>query len=551
MTADPRTTTTGRPTFDLISSPWITVVDRGEETEVSLRDAIVNAHHIDALSLADGPNFAGQLRLLMAVVMDAYGRPRDVEEWEDMFRAGSFDAALFDTYIERCGRTRFDLYDRERPFYQSAAMTADDAPKTNAEIIPHVAAGKSPALFSTDTAATPRVLTPAQAARHLIGFMAVAVAGLGRAKASEGAGWKGASFGGRVAQIGFVAPVGTTLFDTILLNVPWGINPRTDRPQWRRDTPPPAGRSKRGADGMLDILTWCPRRVLLIPNEDGTLTHLRMLGGDALIALDTRHEPHTEWRTSDGKDGHTAGEVYPRKHRPATLGWRGLPTLLALRRTEKGEQSSMLFEQLAQRIAVLGTQYPVATAGLMCEFGTMGATYTNITLDSFTLPARVFGADELNVRSELVDMVQAAEKVRYLIHTFATSVARVVLHDTTAAGAEAGADAARFSDQFTTDVEAVTRRFMAGATTHPSAIHDGITAWRAHVHSLALAYRDAVLSTADHHLVAMLVGSVKGKSTVLGMPPTVSAAGFTTALRRTFTPPAPTPPTAPPTPPTP
>lgn len=550
MTSDPSPTTDARPTFDLVSSPWITVVRHGEETEVSLREAIVDAHRIDSLSLADGPIFTAQLRLLMAVVMDTYGRPRDAEAWEEMFRAGSFDATQFDSYIERCGRTRFDLYDTERPFFQSAAMTAEDAPKTNAEIIPHVAAGKSPALFSPDTSATPRVLTPAQAARHLIGSMGVAVAGLGRAKASEGAGWKGVSFGGRVAQIGFVAPVGTTLFDTLLLNVPWGRNPRGDRPQWRRDSPSPAGRSKRGADGMLDILTWCPRRVLLLPNEDGTVTHLRMLGGDALIALDTRHEPHTEWRTSDGKDGHTIGEVYPRKHRPSTLGWRGLPTLLALRRTEEGEQSSLLFEQLAERIAVLGKQYPIATTGLMCEFGTMGATYSNITFDSFTLPSRAFGADELNVRSELVDMARAAEKVRFLIHMFATSVARVVLHDTTAKGKQAGPDAALFSDQFTTEVEAVTRRFLAGATKHPSAMHEGITAWREDVYALALGYRDEVMSTANHHLVSMLVASEQGKNKVLGMPPTVSSANFTTAVRRIFTPPQPAsaPSTNPPTP---
>jgi len=541
MTSDPSSTTDVRPTVDLVSSPWITVVDHGEETEVSLREAIVNAHRIDSLSLADGPIFAGQLRLLMAVVMDAYGRPRDVEAWEEMFRAGSFDAELFDSYIERCGRTRFDLYGAERPFFQSAAMTAEDAPKTNAEIIPHVAAGKSPALFSPDTSATPRVLTPAQAARHLIGFMGVAVAGLGRAKASEGAGWKGVSFGGRVAQIGFVAPVGTTLFDTLLLNVPWGRNPRKDRPQWRRDSPPPAGRSKRGADGMLDILTWCPRRVLLLPNEDGTVIHLRMLGGDALIALDTRHEPHTEWRTSDGKDKHLIGEVYPRKHRPSTLGWRGLPTLLALRRTEEGEQSSLLFEQLAERIAVLGKQYPIATTGLMCEFGTMGATYSNITFDFFTLPSRAFGADELNVRSELVDMARAAEKVRSLIYTFAKSVAFVVLHDTTEKEKEARPAAALFSDQFTTEIEAITRRFLAGATKHPSAVHEGITAWREDAYALGLGYRDAVMNTANHHLISMLVVSKEGKDKVLGMPPTVSSDSFTAALRRIFTPPHPAP----------
>lgn len=66
---------------------------------------------------------------------------------------------------------------------------------------------------------------------------------------------------------------------------------------------------------MLDLLTWCPRRVKLIRNADRhCFTHLRMLGGDGLTALDHAFEPHTEWRTSDGKDGRSVGEVYQRKH---------------------------------------------------------------------------------------------------------------------------------------------------------------------------------------------------------------------------------------------
>lgn len=522
------TASPARASFDLVAEPWIPVVREGRESEVSLRDAVRLAHEIDSLSVADGPQFAGLLRMLTAVTMSAYGRPSDHEQWAEMYRSGRFDPAVLDSYVDRVGRSRFDLFDADRPFFQSAAVTDD--PKTNAEILPHVATGNTPPIFSPDTEKTPRSLTSAQAARSLVGFMAVAVAGLGRAKGFEGSGWAGVSFGGRVGQIGFVAPVGVSLFDTLLLNTPIGVGAAEDRPQWERTDGPQAGRAKRAATGVLDMFTWCPRRVKLIANDDGSVTHLRMLGGDGLTVLNKQFEPHTEWRTSDGKDGRTAGEVYQRKHLVRTLGWRGLPNLLALGRTSAGDESSMLFIQLGDLEGVLTQNYPISVAGLNCEYGSMAATFSAITFDIFSLPFRAFGPNEGEVRADLIELVQRADRVAGLIRTLARSVARVVLRDSGKDASFANAYAGTMTARFTFDVEAVTRRFLAGLTAHPHGLDAGIAAWDQAIYTLALRYRDEIMSGASDSLFDILVGTSGGARKVLALPPTISEHKFYTDL---------------------
>lgn len=514
-------TTAAQEGFDLLCQPWVPVVRDCVETQVSLRDAVLLAHEFDSLSLADGPQFAGLLRLLVALTMSVYGRPTSVDEWANTYRQKHFGAATLDAYVDTVGRPHFDLFDADRPFLQSATVFGD--PKTNGEIMPHVSTGNSVAIFSPDTERKPRSITPAQAARGLVGSMAVAVSGLGLPTKIEGGKWAGIAFGGRVGQIGFVAPMGINLFDTIMLNTPVGTNPPGDAPAWQRKDAPPSGRTRRQPTGMLDMLTWCPRRALLIRNPDGNVTHLRMLGGDGLTVLDKDFEPHTGWRTSDGKDSRNAGEVYQRKHTVRTLGWRGMETLLALSKSVEGNESAMVFIQLSYLEDVLPDDYPIAVAGLNCEYGgSMAATFKDIAFDVFSLPFQVFGKNEQGARSNLVDMVKDADKAGNMIRKLAWAVSRVVLRDTSKKSTFASGYANQMRARFTSDVEVLTRRFLAGLTTHPSAMKQGVAAWKTAVRELADAYCTEIMATATGSLFTMLVESQSGKRKVLANPPTDS-----------------------------
>ena len=93
-----------------------------------------------------------------------------------------------------------------------------------------------------------------------------------------------------------------------MLNLPNGphtVLDQADLPVWRRDNIPHS-RRKRFADGMVDILTWTPRRVRLIADGD-TVSRVCFRGGDALPKLNLDHEPHTRCGYRTAKPGCRSG----------------------------------------------------------------------------------------------------------------------------------------------------------------------------------------------------------------------------------------------------
>jgi CRISPR system Cascade subunit CasA len=469
---------TDRPIFDLYTQPWIPVVRDGREVLASLRTCVTEAHLIDALSSTDGPIFAGSLRLLMALVLDAYGQPADDSEWAARRERGHFDAEALDAYTVVVGRSRFDLFDSESPFMQSA--TAPDEGKSVAELLPHVATGNRTPIWTPDTDANPRPLTFAQAAQTLVAAQAVAVPTPGRAAGDDPPeSWSGASFAGRAGIIGFCCPVGENLFETLMLNLPNGphqVLDNTDLPVWRRDNIPHS-RRKRFADGIVDILTWTPRRVRLIANGD-TVSRICFRGGDALPKLDLDHEPHTALRQSDGKGGAPpAGQWYPRKHLPHTIGWRGIPQLLALGERRADSQPPVVLKVLGDRLEDLPPNYRVTIASMLVTYGSMSAVIDDISTDMYPLPVRAFGEAEIDVRDVLVGLVTAADRVRYLVRGFAQDVYTVTKRDLEKDKTASKAYANTIEAQLVAQVDSVTRRFLSTLADDPDKLVDLKAVW--------------------------------------------------------------------------
>ncbi|WP_324666485.1 Type I-E CRISPR-associated protein Cse1/CasA [Mycobacterium canetti] len=478
------------PAFDLYTRPWILVVRDGVETSASLRTCVIEAHLIDALSITDGPGFAGALRLLMALVMDAYGQPANDAEWADRRAHGSFDADTLDSYVDKVGSSRFDLFDPQYPFMQSATTPFEG--KSVAELLPHVATGNRTPIWTPDTDATPRPLTFAQAARALVASHAVAVPGPGRAAGDDPKeSWAGVSLAGRAGIIGFCCPIGDTLFETLLLNLPNGphaaLDP-SDLPVWRRHDIPPS-RCKRFADGMVDLLTWTPRRVRLIADGD-TVSRVCFRGGDALPELKLDHEPHTALRRSDGKAGVPQDQWYPRKHLPHTLGWRGIPQLLALGDQRHDSRPPIVLRELGNRIEDLPPNYRVTIASMLVTYGNMSAVIDDISTDMYPLPVRAFGDAELDVRDALVDLVTTADQVRYLVRGYAQDLFTVTQRDL-----ETNRDpkkdkrasksyANTVEAQLVAQIDSITRRFLSDLAADPDKLGGLKTSWTEQLRAL-------------------------------------------------------------------
>lgn len=89
--------------FNILYEPWMGVIDmNGNETQVGLRDYLVNAHLYKCS--AENRQFAVlrrlQQRLAETFVMDIFGLNIDTET--SLLDTGYFDAKKIDTYIKQC-----------------------------------------------------------------------------------------------------------------------------------------------------------------------------------------------------------------------------------------------------------------------------------------------------------------------------------------------------------------------------------------------------------------------------------------------------------------
>jgi CRISPR system Cascade subunit CasA len=244
------------PTFDLLAEPWIPVITReGREEEVGLREVLCRAPELreirDPVPLVE----FGLHRLLVALVMDIHGLT-EVVDLETLLAAGRFGETRTERYLARW-RDRFDLFHPVHPFLQTAGM-ADRDEKPLAALLPIVPSGVNAVHFHHHHQDGFRV-SPAAAARLLTTMAPFMTAG--------GPGLSPSING---APPWYVLVHGDTLFETLCLNccvLPLPLATGDAPPAWRNDAPPSDERAT-GA-GLLEALTWRPRRVQLLPGEAG------------------------------------------------------------------------------------------------------------------------------------------------------------------------------------------------------------------------------------------------------------------------------------------
>ena len=118
-----------RPSFNLIDEPWIGVVDHdGLLQEYSLRELLVRAHELSGLYDDSPLVVAALLRMILALLHRVHNGPRNRSEWQALWQARQFDASRLDAYFTDW-KNRFDLFDHEHPFYQTASAGSDGQQK--------------------------------------------------------------------------------------------------------------------------------------------------------------------------------------------------------------------------------------------------------------------------------------------------------------------------------------------------------------------------------------------------------------------------------------
>lgn len=117
--------------FDVLNEPWIPVIALdGTSRELGILGVLLEAHRLSEVVCESPLETYAVQRFLIAFLMDAYRLPRAGDR-RKLFESGCFDEKVISDYIELCRSegVTFDLFDKERPFYQAVFDEQKDGGK--------------------------------------------------------------------------------------------------------------------------------------------------------------------------------------------------------------------------------------------------------------------------------------------------------------------------------------------------------------------------------------------------------------------------------------
>lgn len=275
------------PEFNLIEERWIPCVMNsnktddekklpGEIKDLSLRQVLTEASRIEEI-VGENPLVTISLyRLLIAILHDCLQGPKDYEDWAEMWKNETFDAAKLNKYFSE-NETSFYLFDDEKPFYQSSLLKADSKKFSISALF--FQGGAYTTLFEHSNKEFPMAISSAAAARLLISFQNFDLRGTKSSvqEVSETGNKEHHSAQESLLvqkAIGLVK--GNDLFKTLMLNLtryhresekPFTFRRNfEDLPAWKREEPTKP--KNKDICGYVDLLTWQSRQIRLFHKTD-------------------------------------------------------------------------------------------------------------------------------------------------------------------------------------------------------------------------------------------------------------------------------------------
>lgn len=436
------------PEFDLVSQPWIAVVDAdGRSTEVSLAGLFDRAASLRVFSGDLPTQDVAILRLCLAILQRALDRfapetPEDLPDQVDWLRE-HWDGVAVPAVLDYLGRyrDRFDLFHETQPFFQVAGIhTAKGAVWGLKKIIADIPDGAQ--YLASRSIANTQVISAPEAARWIVHLQAYDPAGIkagviGHPRLNQGKVYapKGMAIGW-VGQLGLVHLVTGNLRDTLLANL-WatlldGDDRARDLPPWERpvqDLDPSPDLSSRPA-GPVDLYTWQPRRVRLFGDSDA-VTGVLVTYGDRFIAQERqgvlRQEPMTRWRYSNPQSAEYKMAIQmPSPQQPGVALWRGLAVVLPadVQRSEDQDAPTELANHAARiRRCAVFSDGVIRFRAVSVEYGTNNSVFDAIVEDGLDLPSLILAPDERELRDIALNGVEAASEAVRALAAFARSLA--------------------------------------------------------------------------------------------------------------------------------
>lgn len=422
--------------FNLIDEPWIRVMDENcKVVEVSLLDAIINAHKYKSLSGELPTQDVAVMRLILAVIhtvvsrYDEYGDENDLEDseddaldrWKGLWEQGYFPENAVREYLEQW-HERFWLFHPDRPFYQISQTAMDSIitnqkrillSKFNGEI--SESANKIN-FFSIASGKEKESLNYSEATRWLISmnsFDDTFIKPQGKDLESASVGW--------VGSLGVTYLLGNNLFETLMLNLVL-INKDDveceQNPLWEKDEICEKERVKIGMpNNSAELYTIQSRRVHLY-RENGEIKFFHNIAGDLLSVDNAFREPMTIWHIAN-KEGTVSK---PMKHNAPTQMWREFSVLY---QKEKNQRAGVVewYKNYLYGKGLIKKSVFLKTAIVAVEYDTSSAhKIINYFSDSLSMHSEILSDIGANWRSDIETEIQHCESLAYEIGKFAQNL---------------------------------------------------------------------------------------------------------------------------------
>lgn len=352
-----------RPSFNVLTEPWISVVsEEGKNETLGICETIKRAHELRSISEVSPLAEYGIHRVLSLFLMDAL-RPEDKTDIEELLDEGQFSMETIDGYIEQClgEKVSFDLFDKERPFLQSAFNPAYDKERKPASTLDcTLPTGNNHVHFDHRSPGAVK-LTPAEAVKLVITAQLFCTAGA-----------QGYPSNVSGAPPYYAVVHGKNLFETLV----YELTPVNEM-SIPFDNPSVLWRSKDEVQAKKEVSStsylrgsfFPTRRILLLPEDDGTVSEVYYSQGENYTEMESWRDPAVTYRA-------TKEAVAPlRPHKDMPL-WRNLDSLADIP-GEHAPKTLRQYQSLSRNRYVTLTLYGIETSN---------AAYLNIMRSDLRLP---------------------------------------------------------------------------------------------------------------------------------------------------------------------
>ena len=422
--------------FNLIDEPWIRVMENDcEIKEVSLMDAIVNAHRYKALGGEIPTQDIAVMRVILAVLhtvfsrYDENGEQSELDEdeyeaesrWKALWEKGCFPENAVREYLEEW-HERFWLFHPQRPFFQVAGMKSGTdyySSKLNGEVSE---SSNKVRIFSAYSGKAKNELTYSQAARWLLYLNAYDDTSSkptkeGKAKAggklpSVGAGWLG--------KLGLIFNVGNNLFETLMLNLV-AVNGSdiqvNQNPLWEHEEISSDERTEIPfPDNLAELYTMQSRRISLIRKGSAVVSY-KLIGGDFFQKENAFFEPMTVWR----KSKEIEGQYTPKRHDSSRQMWRDFS---ALYNSEENHCAGVInwYKQHICGDKLIDEKYILKTQIVSVEYGDKDFFVKNVFSDSLAMHSEILSELGEGWIDNIETEIKKCDDAAYAISLFAAEL---------------------------------------------------------------------------------------------------------------------------------